>query len=274
MTKLPDRLLVAQITDIHLFADPEQSLLGIKTEESYRAILAAIEHLDPQPDVLLLTGDLTQDADRKAYLRLKDSLAHLQLPTYWLPGNHDEVELMQDLQGDLSDGAVFMDKRVEMNGWQLLLLNSAMPQQVHGCLTAECLAWLDRQLANYPEMPTLIALHHPALPLGSAWIDRISLHNQAEFWQVCDRHANLKVVVSGHAHQEFDTIRSRVDRQVRFLVTPSTCIQFQPNNDEFQLDTQAPGYRLLRLDRDGTVETTVHRLAHAKFQPNLAAVGY
>lgn len=271
MTNLRGYLLVAQITDIHLFDDPQQSLLGITTEESYQAILREIGILDPQPDVLLLTGDLTQDGGKAAYLRLRNSLAPLQLPTYWLPGNHDDIALMQS---DLVGGAIFTDKRVEMGGWQLLMLNSAIPMKVYGRLSSDCLIWLDRQLALYPDLPTLIAFHHPALPIGSSWMDDIALHNQDEFWQVCDRYTNVKVVVSGHAHQEFDTTRHNGKSQVRYLVTPSTCIQFEPNNNAFQIDSQAPGYRLLRLYANGKVETEVHRLVGSKFHPDLAAVGY
>ncbi len=271
MASFMEYLLVAQITDTHLFSDPEQSLLGIKTEDSYRAVLAKLAMLSPRPDLLLMTGDLTQDGSEDSYIRLRDSLTALQIPTYWLPGNHDEVAIMQK---QLAHGVISRDKLVQMKGWQILLLNSALPNQVYGYLSDASLDWLEQQLSNFPKSPTLVALHHPAFPLGSDWLDRIGLQNQSEFWQVCDRHPQVRVVLSGHAHQEFDQIYQREHNQVRCLVTPSTCIQFQPQNPKFQIDAAEPGFRLLRLYANGKVETEVSRLTSHKFQPDLAAVGY
>ena len=55
------QITIAQITDNHLFDDPSLTLRGINTNASFQAVLAAIADLAPQPDLLLATGDLTQD---------------------------------------------------------------------------------------------------------------------------------------------------------------------------------------------------------------------
>ncbi|NEP81399.1 MAG: hypothetical protein F6K17_09110 [Okeania sp. SIO3C4] len=64
-------VLVAQITDTHLFADPtEGKMYGLPTESSFLKVLEKLKQLQPQPDVLLLTGDLSQDETSESYQRL------------------------------------------------------------------------------------------------------------------------------------------------------------------------------------------------------------
>ncbi len=256
-----DYLLVAQVTDIHLTDDPQQLVMGVNTEDSYRAILAELKALQPAPHLLLLTGDLTQDGSEPAYARLQESLETLGIPAYCLPGNHDTVSIMAK---ELRGCAVYWNSCLQIGGWQFIPLNSAIAGQVHGYLSATSLDWLDRQLGDRPHLPTLIAVHHPVIALGCEWIDRSGLQNQAEFWQICDRHPQVRVIISGHAHQEFDTDFDLKDSnnpsRARYLVTPSTCAQFAPQTDEFTRDRRNPGFRLLRLYPHGKIETEVRRL--------------
>lgn len=271
MASLPKPLIIAQLSDIHLFDDPEAKLLNVKTEESFQEVLEELTKLSPQPDLLLLTGDLTQDGSEPAYARMQSTLINSRIPAYCLPGNHDEAVFLQTCQSGEQIGS---NRRITIAGWQLFLLNSAIAGKVQGYFHTATLNWLDQQLAASPDLPALIAFHHPALSLGCAWLDPIGLENQEQFWQVCDRHPQVRVVINGHAHQAFDTLYCRTNHPIRYLVTPSTCIQFQPLNDQFQIDDLPPGFRLLYLYADGTVDTKVCYLDHSRFRPNLAAVGY
>ncbi len=270
-------IAIVQVTDTHLFDDPTQALLGVNTEASFLATIEAVQaYLKREgiaPAALLLTGDLAQDGTAAAYRRLRALLDDLGLPAYCLPGNHDDTQI---LTGELGDRAIATHLRIALASWQLLLLSSRVPNRVDGELAAETLDWLDATLQATPHTPTLVAFHHPALPLGAAWIDRLALSNAEAFWAICDRHPQVRVVMSGHAHQEFDGLRPRSGTlpPVRYLVTPSTCIQFQPRSDRFQIDSAAPGFRLLSLFPDGTVTTEVRRLGRDRFQPDVAAVGY
>lgn len=267
MTDPKDCLLVAQITDIHLTDDPQQLVMGVNTEASYRAILELARDLRPAPDLLLLTGDLTQDGDTPAYARLQQSLEPLGIPAYCLPGNHDTVSTMaRELRGR----AILWNSCIQMGGWNFVPLNSAIAGQVHGYLDAESLIWLDRQLGQNPNLPTLIALHHPAISLGCDWIDKSGLQDRDRFWQVCDRHPQIKVIISGHAHQAFDSELDleQGDRtsKIRYLVAPSTCAQFAPRTPKFELDRSSnPGFRLLRLYPNGVMQTEAIRHARAGY---------
>ncbi len=262
---------IAQLTDIHLFEDIDKSLLGIQTEASFKAVLTEIKRSLLPIDAMLLTGDLTQDGSIASYIRLRQNLDNFAIPAYCLAGNHDDIPLMQS---HLPSEYVYLQRSLDIGKWRILFLNSVVVNAVHGYLSGEELSYLENTLNAYPDRPTLITFHHPAVPLGSQWIDGICLENQEEFWEICDRHPQIEVVLNGHAHQAFDQIYETPHNSVRCLVTPSTCIQFEPQNHKFQIDSQPPGFRYLRLYTNGTMETEVHRLKVGSFHPDLAAVGY
>lgn len=244
-------LLVAQITDTHLYAEVEQELMGVATNDTLQAVLARLSQLPTKPDTLLLTGDLSQDESCKSYQRLQDLLAPLEIPTYWIPGNHDRLENMQQALKH----PVAADKYFTAGGWHFLLLDSQSPGCVHGKLAQESLEWLEQKLQQIGDRPTLIALHHPPCLIGSDWLDKINLRNSEDFFAVTDRYPHIKLVVFGHIHQEFDGMR----RGVRYLGSPSTCAQFKPTSEGFSIEGVQPGFRLLTLMPDGTYETRIER---------------
>ena len=259
-------LLIAQVTDIHLFANPTQELLGLPTAKSFHAVLEQLQKLLPQPDLLLLTGDLSQDETPESYQYLQDRLKPWGIPTYWLPGNHDQPSVIAQV---FNQAPISPKKSFSAGGWQFLLLSSAVSGSVYGELSPESLAWLDLQLQQNREQPTLISFHHPPFSVHSDWLDRISLRNADDLFAVIDRHPQVRLVVFGHIHQEFE--RSR--HGVSYLGCPSTCFQFMPESDTFALDNANPGFRLIKLYADGSFHTQVERVEYA-YQLYTGANGY
>ncbi len=264
---MPDAspLRLVQITDTHLFAQPDQKLLGLTTADSLAAVVEQIARLSPRPDLALLTGDLSQDGSLASYQHLLDQLRKLDLPLYWLPGNHDDLTAMQ---AGLSAPRCSGSQSFAVGGWQFLLLNSQVAGKVYGELRAESLDWLEQAL-QATSCPTLVALHHPPFAIESNWLDKSGLRNPQALFAVLDRYPQVKLVVCGHIHQEFSYQR----RDVTYLSSPSTGVQFQPKSSIFALDQNLPGFRQFTLYPDGKFTTQVERVV---FSPELdfVAQGY
>lgn len=247
------RLIVAQLTDTHLFATPEQEMMGVKTAETFQQVLEHLKKLTPQPDILLLTGDLSQDETPESYQYLKNKLSPLKIPTYWLPGNHDHLlTLQQNLTGNPFDP----EKSFQVGSWQFILLNSVIPGQTDGKLSATQLTGLDETLQKTSNLPTVVALHHHPLPIDSALMDQYGLQNASEFLSLISCYPQVKLVVFGHIHQEFNQKYQGVD----YLGTPSTCLQLLPRQSEIVTHQTPPGFRLFYLKADGTWTTEVNRV--------------
>ncbi|MBY6188264.1 3',5'-cyclic-AMP phosphodiesterase [Marinobacter hydrocarbonoclasticus] len=257
---------LAQISDPHLFANKAAGFLGINPWQSLNAVVSQLDEEGPL-DLLLATGDISQDHSATAYLHFAEAVAPLALPTYALPGNHDAPGLMSH---SLGDTAVQYGRRIQAGNWQILMLDSTVLGLPAGHLALDELRWLHGVLSSAEACPTLIALHHHPKPTGCAWLDQHGLDNGAEFLALLSRYPQVKAVIWGHVHQEMD-IRHE---HIRLLAVPSTSIQFLPKNDGFALDRAQPGYRMLSLHPDGTLTTEVKRLHGTAFVPDPSATGY
>lgn len=257
---------LVQITDSHLFASPDDSLLGLPTGESLKAVVELVRAEQQNVDLILATGDVSQDASVAAYRRFVELTGPIGAPMRWLPGNHDDART----QLTCSAGQDWMQAVTDLPGWRVLFLDSAVPGRVHGYLGPEQLDLLEQTLGSAGERHVLVCLHHHPVPTGSTWLDAIGLRNADEFFAVLDRFAGVRAVLWGHIHQEVDRVR----KGVRLLASPSTCIQFAPASSDFALDTQLPGYRWLRLYPDGRIETAVSRLQQLDYTIDYSGSGY
>jgi 3',5'-cyclic-AMP phosphodiesterase len=246
-------LLIAQLTDTHLFADGNQEMLGCRTNSSFESVMAAIAQLHPSPDLLLLTGDLSQDETVESYRYLRSHIDPLQIPTYWIPGNHDQGLL--DMEQVLNSAIISTDKEFQTGNWNFVLFNTMMSGKVQGRLSIAELTRLEQQLQTHSQ-PTLVILHHPPLPVGAACMDQIRLENSDELFAILDRFPHVKIVLFGHIHHATEQLRGNV----RYIGTPSTCVQLKPKSEVFTIDDQPPGFRLLWLYADGQYETEVRRV--------------
>jgi 3',5'-cyclic-AMP phosphodiesterase len=245
-------LLVAQLTDTHLFADGTKTMFDCFTNQTFAAVMQQLGQLQPRPDLLLLTGDISQDETAASYEYARSLIQPLQIPTYWLPGNHDQNgTTIARLNGDW----IRADRSFEQGGWQFILLDSMVRDQPGGYLVPSQLAYLEQQLQT--DKPTLVAVHHHPIVCGVEYMDDIRLSNADELFAVLDRYPQVKLVICGHIHQEFVAERG----EVKYLSAPSTCIQLKPSQAEIELDTDlSPGFRLLRLYPDGRFETEICRV--------------
>jgi Icc protein len=137
-----------------------------------------------------------------------------------------------------------------------VFLDTHVPDRPEGRVAAAELERLDRELERLHDRPVIVCLHHPPLPVGSAWLDTVGLTNRDEVWTVIDRHPSVRLMLAGHVHQEFEGRH----RDVRVLATPSTCAQFTPATERCVMDMRPPGYRWLELRPDGSVHTEVEWL--------------
>lgn len=250
------RFTFVQITDSHLLADEAASHRGVSPADGLRTVLDEISRLPEKPDLILHTGDVTNDvADA---VLLADRMLHpLGVPYAWLPGNHDQWELIEPL---LPQTAAIPERSFQMGGARFILLNSRKPGEVRGRLAKDQLAFLEAELAANPQEPTVVCLHHHLVPLGTSWMDRLATENPDDFFAVADRHEQIVAVLSGHVHQA--SVRER--NRVRYYTTPSTAYQFLPQSATFGYDDADPGYRLGVIDAHGRFFSQVKRVPFAQ----------
>ena len=210
-------MLIGQLSDIHIGfdrkADPEDNLLRL------RQVLARIVIAPQRPDLLLLTGDLTEWGDAESFATLAATLAPLDIPCWPIPGNHDLRETMVAAfpQVSLQDG--FLHYALDCDGLRILMLDTFEPGRHGGAFCPARAAWLSAQLCAHPDTPTFIAMHHPPFATGVAWMDP----NPDEPWlarfaDAIAGHAQIIAITSGHVHRA----AARHWRGQTAIICPST----------------------------------------------------
>jgi len=244
---------ILQLSDLHLVADEAGLVRGIRGCDSFARVLALAEGDGAHTDLVLVTGDVSNDGSPESYRHFQALMAGVGAPVYVIPGNHDLPDVLRE---HAVGGPVRPERACSVGGWRLVLLDSVLVGEVKGRLGAQELARLDRELQDSVDPHALVVLHHNPCGIGSRWFEDLGIDDREAFWAVLDRHPRVRGVLFAHIHQDFDAQRG----SVRLLGTPSTSAQFAPGTDTLVIDDRPPGYRRLRLHTGGQITTGIARL--------------
>jgi 3',5'-cyclic AMP phosphodiesterase CpdA len=222
-------MIIAQITDFHVTAPGELCFGRVPTNDQLREAVASLNALDPRPDVVIGTGDLTDRGTTEQYAALREIVSALEAPLYLIPGNHDRRDAFLAAFAHHHylprPGAPFVQYAIDTYPVRLVALDSTIPGDPAGRLCAERLEWVDRTLAADRQKPTLIFVHHPPFRTGIQWMDAIGLDGGRALEPIVARHPQVVRVACGHIHRAIQvawggTIASTM---------PSTCHQVALN---------------------------------------------
>lgn len=191
--------LLVQLSDPHIGADWG----GGDPVARLAAAVGSVCALRPQPDAVLVSGDLADHAADAEYELVCELLAPLRAPLYVLPGNHDDRRALHRHFGVPGGNGEPVQYAVELGPLRLVVLDTTRPGEDPGALDAERLALLDAALAAAPEVPTLVAMHHPPISTGVPIWDEVGLpvSDRSSLAEVVARHRQVRRIAAGHLHR-------------------------------------------------------------------------
>jgi len=246
-------MLIAQMTDIHIGYAP-----GEEPEElnhsRFRATLERLYEAPNRPDMLLLTGDITDRGDLESFDKAAAQLADCPFPVWPMVGNHDSREgLLHAFPQVRSDGG-FVHYLLEQEGLRIALLDTFEPGRHGGAFCAARQAWLTARLDEAPGTPTLIFMHHPPVVSGIDWMDPDPNEGWVQrFGATVEGRRNILAIHCGHLHRPLATSFRGIPLHVTPSVAPLVSLDLRatdPDNpDERDLiTTEPPTYALHRWD--------------------------
>lgn len=186
-------MLIAHLSDPHITTGP---LAAAPAEGLYRA-LGRVLTLEPWPDCVVITGDLTDTGAPTEYAALRAVIGRFPLPLHLVAGNHDDpAALLAEFDTQRES-----HYRVDYPEASLLVCDSRTPGTAGGRLGAAQLSWLDAELSRRTEVPALVCLHHPPIDVGIPFMDGIRLADGDQFAAVIGRHRHVTRVLAGHLHR-------------------------------------------------------------------------
>lgn len=186
---------IAHLTDTHAGGRPE----------SVTRLRVVIDHLlamEPRPDVMVVTGDLTDHGTAEEYAAVREQLDRWPGPVAACPGNHDVLSTYEDGIGPA-------ESVLEVGRFRFVMLNSLVrgsggERDDAGELNEASLRFLDETLAG-DDRDTFVCVHHPPVSIGNEPMDTIMLRNGDALHSVISRHPHVRAVLTGHDHNAIAT---------------------------------------------------------------------
>lgn len=197
-------MLIAQLTDTHIKPPGRLAYRRVNTEICLRRAVAQVAALVPRPDAVLVTGDLVDTGLPEEYALLRAILADLPQPCYLIPGNHDDRRALAAAFTDhayLPREVDFLHYVVDRHAVRLIGLDTVVPGEPRGELRAPRAAWLENRLAEAPDRPTIVFMHHPPFATGIEHMDAMGLTGADRLAAILRRHPQVLRVLCGHVHR-------------------------------------------------------------------------
>ena len=250
-------MLIAQMTDIHIGFAP-----GEEPEElnhvRFRATLERLREAPSRPDMLVLTGDITDRGDCDSFGRVAGLLAGCPFPVWPMVGNHDSREglLHAFPQVRAAEGG-FLHYVLEQEGLRIVLLDTVEPGRHGGAFCEARQAWLTARLDEAPATPTLIFMHHPPVVSGIDWMDP----DPGEPWirrfgAAVEGRGNVRAIHCGHLHRPLAARFRGIPVHVTPSVAPLVALDLRPTDPDRPdgrdlITVEPPSYALHRWDGAG-----------------------
>jgi 3',5'-cyclic AMP phosphodiesterase CpdA len=254
---MTDSLSFVHFSDTHIVR-PGVRLRDVDTVETLTRVVERVNGLNPQPAFVVIGGDLvspdvapevkakTRELTVRDYETSYDIfhslVSRLNVPVHYVMGNHDRrvpfrrVILRDPRPTDQPYYYAFTSGQHRM-----CILDSLEPRKDGGYLGHAQLAWLRKQLHQHRDSPTILVVHHQAIPVGIPVLDQIMLLDAEDLWQVVHEVHNVCTVVCGHVHRPFAGERDGIP----VFTTPSTCFQFAEGPNGLAVSGDPPMLRLV-----------------------------
>ena len=246
-------MLIAHITDSHVLA-PGQRLAGrMDTAAAFDRLIASLKAQPVQPDLVLFSGDLAEDATSEEYAHVSAGLRHLGLPVLAVPGNHDRrAPMLAALPGmvrAIESGHLCLAEQTR--GPLIIGLDTVIEGAPEGELCEARLEWLAGRLNEARGREVLIFMHHPPITTGLKDMDSMGLlaGREALASLIAD-HGKVCAILCGHMHRAI--MGCCGGAPVRVAPAASLQIAFDLRDGvSFDFSGEPPQYMMHRLDRAG-----------------------
>jgi 3',5'-cyclic-AMP phosphodiesterase len=253
-------VLIAQMTDIHVGFAPEEHPEELNLTR-FRATLQRLIHGPNRPDMLVLSGDITDHGDAESFAKTATLLAECPFPILPMVGNHDSREGLLGAFPQVvpaEDG--FLHYVIEAGmGLRVICLDTLEDGRHGGAFCDVRARWLATRLTEAPDAPTLIFMHHPPVVAGIDWMDPAPREPWMEqLREVLEGQSQVQAIHCGHLHRPITTRFAGIPLGVTPSVAPLVAMdltpidQNVPDNREL-ITTEPPTYALHRWDGQSLV---------------------
>ena len=246
-------MLIAQMTDIHIGFAPDE-MPEEYNRIRFRATLRRLLDGPNAPDMLVLSGDITDNGDLDSFEKTAELLVECPFPVWPMVGNHDTREALVEAFPQVRLEGGFLHYAIEGQGLRVLLLDTLESGRHGGAFCEARAEWLTAQLDAAPGTPTLIFMHHPPVVSGIEWMDPTP--DEAwilRFGAVVEGRSQILAIHCGHLHRPLATSFRGIPLHVTSSVAPLVAMDLRAIDKDVPdgrdlITTEPPTYAMHRWD--------------------------
>lgn len=196
-------MLIAQISDTHIAGLDKKAYGIVPTAENLACCVDHINNLNPQPDVVLITGDITYSGEREEAEYAASLLEKLAIPYYLIPGNHDKRSTLWSVFAENacpSQSENFLNYVLDEFDIRLIGIDSTTADGPGGMLCKARISWLTKELKKETQKPTIIFMHHPPAKFGVLETDEDGFVGADVLSELLKKQCNIQAILCGHIH--------------------------------------------------------------------------
>jgi Icc protein len=232
-------LLIAQLADFHVTDAGKLLIDRWDTRAALDRAVKRIASLDPQPDLVVVSGDLGEDGTPDEYAFVGEKLRSLSRPVLAVPGNHDRRETLLAALPDMLSATPsgHLCHMTEQNGLVLIGLDTLVEGAGHGELCDQRLAWLEDTLTRTAGRARLLVMHHPPFQTGITSMDAIGLRRGLqELAALLTAYPGTQAILCGHVHRSIQSTFAGIPVRLAPSASHAIACDLRPG----------AGYRLVR----------------------------
>jgi len=240
-----DGINVVQISDTHIFSDEKKELLGFCTLSRLEKVIDHILSASPTPDIVLITGDISQDETRQSYELALNRFERFDCPVYWIAGNHDNPSALNPIFRN-SDKLIKLETLITQY-WDFVSIDSCKRGTDDGYIsTAEYKKFQSKIKKSQSDNKNIVVvMHHHPLPVNTPLLDDCMLKNGSEFLEFVNSTQQIKLIMCGHVHGEYQIKQNGLVIET----CPATCFQWVKGTSTVKTEN-TQGYKMFEFKSD------------------------
>tara|TARA_B110000263_G_scaffold83392_1_gene73028 strand:+ start:3643 stop:4389 length:747 start_codon:yes stop_codon:yes gene_type:complete len=179
---------IVQLSDIHVGAQFREAVFD-----------QVIEELNSlKPDVVIITGDLTNEGLKEQYEKCKTLISKINVDRIIaISGNHDYRNT-----GYLHFKKYFPFQTINELGDDVVLITigTARPDRDEGEVGHRQTLWLERTMKKYKERIKILAMHHHLIGIPDTGSDRLTIIDAGDVLRAT-LDSDVDLVLCGHKHR-------------------------------------------------------------------------
>lgn len=196
-------MLIAHISDSHIAGWGKKAYNIAPTADNLALCVRHINRLNPQPDLVLVTGDITYQGLPEEAQQAATILRQLDCPFFIVPGNHDDpATLLEEFRQEHcpTENHNFINYVIDGYDIRLIGMDSTLKNAAGGKIDAAGRKWLEARLSEEREQPTVLFMHHPPVKCGVLETDEDGFACTDALGVIVGKYPNIERILCGHIH--------------------------------------------------------------------------